>query len=105
MKNMAALMKQAQQMQKNMKDLQNKLGEVELEGTAGGELVKVTMTCKHEVRRVQIDPSVIDADDAETLEDLVAAAINDVEGKIESYVSAEMSKISGGMAGMGLPGM
>jgi len=105
MKNMAALMKQAQQMQKNMKDLQNKLGEIELEGTAGGELVKVTMTCKHEVRRVQIDPSVIDADDAETLEDLVAAAINDVEGKIENYVSAEMSKISGGMAGMGLPGM
>ncbi len=100
MKNqLAGLMKQAQQMQDNMKKAQEQLASIEVEGQSGAGLVKVTMTCKNDVKRVQIDPSLL-ADDKDMLEDLVAAAFNDAVRKAEA-VSAE--KMVGLSAGMQLP--
>ena len=78
--NLAGLMKQAQQMQENMKKMQEQLALIEVEGQSGAGLVKVTMTCRNEVRRVAIDPSLL-ADDKDMLEDLVAAAFNDAVRK------------------------
>ena len=93
------LMKQAQQMQENMRRMQEQLATQEVEGQAGAGLVKVTMTCRHDVRRVAIDPSVV-GDDRELLEDLVAAAVNDAVRKVEATVQERMGTMS---AGMGLP--
>jgi nucleoid-associated protein EbfC len=93
------LMKQAQQMQENVRRMQEQLATQEVEGQAGAGLVKVTMTCRHDVKRVSIDPSVI-GDDRELLEDLVAAAMNDAVRKVESTVQEKMGAMS---AGMGLP--
>ena len=93
------MMKQAQQMQENMQKMQDKLAEIEVEGQSGAGLVKVTMTCRHDVKRIQIDPSLL-KDDKEMLEDLVAAAVNDAVRKIESTVQEKMSGVT---AGMGLP--
>ncbi len=94
----AGLMKQAQQMQERMVKAQEELGLVEIEGQSGAGMVKILMTCKHDVRRVQIDPSVMD--DKEMLEDLVAAAVNDAVRKAEA---ATQEKMSGFTAGMQLP--
>ncbi len=94
----AGLMKQAQQMQERMTKAQEELGSVEVEGQSGAGMVKVTMTCKHDVRRVQIDASVMD--DKEMLEDLVAAAMNDAVRKAEA---ATQEKMSGFTAGLQLP--
>ena len=94
----AGLMKQAQQMQENMKKAQEQLASVEVEGQSGAGMVKVLMTCSHDVRRVTIDPSVMD--DKEMLEDLVAAAINDAMRRGEQ-VSQE--RMSGFTAGLNLP--
>jgi hypothetical protein len=100
MKNqLAGLMKQAQAMQDNMKKAQEALALVEVEGQSGAGLVKVVMTCKNDVKRVSIDPSLL-ADDKDMLEDLVAAAFNDAVRKAEA-VSAE--KLGGLSAGMQLP--
>jgi len=100
MKNqLAGLMKQAQQMQDNMKKLQDELGAMEVEGQSGAGMVKVSMTCKHEVKRVTIDPSLL-KDDKEMLEDLVAAAMNDAARKAEAAVQDKMSALTGGL---GLP--
>src|SRR5262245_57309463 len=97
MKNqLAGLMKQAQQMQDNMRKLQEQLGAVEVEGQSGAGMVKVTMTCKHEVRRVSVDPSLL-KDDKEMLEDLVAAAMNDAVRKVETTVQDRMSELTGGL--------
>ncbi len=93
------LMKQAQQMQENMKKMQDQLALVEVEGQSGAGLVKVVMTCKHDVKRVTIDPSLL-ADDKDMLEDLIAAAMNDAVRKAEA-LSAE--KMSGFTAGLNLP--
>jgi DNA-binding YbaB/EbfC family protein len=95
----AGLMKQAQQMQENMKKAQEQLATIEVEGQSGAGLVKVTMTCKHDVRRVSIDPSLL-ADDKEMLEDLVAAAVNDAVRRVEATVA---EKMSGFTAGLNLP--
>jgi nucleoid-associated protein EbfC len=95
---LGALMKQAQQMQENMKRAQDQLANVDVEGAAGGGMVKVTMTCKNDVKRVTIDASVMD--DREMLEDLIAAAMNDAVRKAEA-VSAE--KMAGFTQGMGMP--
>lgn len=95
---LGALMKQAQQMQDNMKRAQEELALVEVEGAAGGGMVKVVMTCRNIVKRVAIDAGVMD--DKEMLEDLIAAAMNDAVRKAES-TSAE--KMSGFTAGMQLP--
>jgi DNA-binding YbaB/EbfC family protein len=96
---LAGLMKQAQQMQENMRKMQEQLASVEVEGQAGAGLVKVVMTCKHDVKRVTIDPSLL-ADDKEMLEDLVAAAMNDAVRRVESTVQ---EKMAGFTAGLGLP--
>jgi nucleoid-associated protein EbfC len=96
---LAGLMKQAQQMQDNMRKMQEQLASVEVEGQAGAGLVKVVMTCKHDVKRVTIDPSLL-ADDKEMLEDLVAAAMNDAARRVESTVQ---EKMSGFTSGLGLP--
>lgn len=93
------LMKQAQQMQENMKKMQDQLGSVEVEGQSGAGLVKVVMTCRHDVKRVSIDPSLL-SDDKEMLEDLVAAAVNDAVRKAETTTQ---EKMSGFTAGLGLP--
>ena len=94
----AGLMKQAQQMQENMKKMQDSLGGIEVEGQSGAGMVKVTMTCKYDVRRVSIDPSVMD--DKEMLEDLIAAALNDAARRVESTTQ---EKMSGFTAGLNLP--
>jgi len=91
----AGLMKQAQQMQDNMKKMQDSLGSIEVEGQSGAGMVKVTMTCKYDVRRVVIDPSVMD--DKEMLEDLVAAAVNDAVRRVESTTQEKMSGFTSGL--------
>jgi len=98
---LAGLMKQAQAMQDNLKKAQDELGTMEVTGESGAGLVKVTMTCKHEVRRVAIDPSLL-AEDKDMLEDLVAAAFNAALRKAEDTSSEKLGKITGGMPG--LPG-
>ena len=97
--NIGQLMKQAQQMQENMRRMQDQLGTLEVEGQSGAGMVKVQMTCKHEVKRVSIDPSLF-GDDREMLEDLVAAAFNDASRRVESTIA---EKMSGMTAGLGLP--
>ncbi|HEX6297718.1 MAG TPA: YbaB/EbfC family nucleoid-associated protein [Burkholderiales bacterium] len=97
--NIGQLMKQAQQMQENMRRMQEQLGTLEVEGQSGAGMVKVQMTCKHEVKRVSIDPSLL-GDDREMLEDLVAAAFNDASRRVESTIA---EKMSGMTAGLGLP--
>ena len=94
----AGLMKQAQQMQENMKKAQDELSRVEVEGQSGAGMVKILMTCAHDVRRVSIDASVMD--DKEMLEDLVAAAFNDAARRVEAKIAEKMSSVT---AGMGLP--
>ncbi len=106
MKNgLAGLMKQAQQMQENMQKAQEQLATIEVEGQSGAGLVKVVMTCKHDVRRVSIDPSLL-ADDKDMLEDLVAAAFNDAVRRVETTVQEKMSGFTTGLnlpPGMKLP--
>jgi DNA-binding YbaB/EbfC family protein len=94
----AGLMKQAQQMQANMTKAQEELALLEVEGQSGAGAVKVVMTCKHEVKRVTIDPAVMD--DKEMLEDLIAAAMNDANRRAEATTA---EKMSGFAAGMQLP--
>jgi nucleoid-associated protein EbfC len=97
--NIGQLMKQAQMMQENMRRMQESLGGMEVEGQSGAGMVKVLMTCKHEVKRVSIDPSLV-KDDREMLEDLVVAAFNDAARKVEATIS---EKMAGMTAGLGLP--
>lgn len=96
---MGQLMRQAQQMQDNLKKAQAELEALEVTGEAGGGMVKVTMSCKHEVRGINIDPELL-SDDREMLEDLVAAAVNDALRKVERTVQ---EKYSGMTSGLGLP--
>lgn len=98
---LAGLMKQAQAMQDNMKKAQDELANVEVTGESGSGLVKVLMTCKHQVRRITIDPTLL-SDDKDMLEDLVAAAINDAVRKVEQTSQERLGKITAGMPG--LPG-
>jgi DNA-binding YbaB/EbfC family protein len=103
MKNqLAGLMKQAQAMQENLRKAQDELASIEVEGQSGAGLVKVVMTCKHDVKRVTIDPSLL-ADDKDMLEDLVAAAINDAVRRVESTSQEKMGKLTAGMPQ--IPGM
>ncbi len=97
MKNqLAGMMKQVQQMQDNVKKVQDSLATIEVEGQSGAGLVKVTMTCKNDVKRVVIDPSLF-GDDKDMLEDLVAAAVNDAVRKAEATASEKMSAVTAGM--------
>lgn len=98
---LAGLMKQAQAMQENLKKAQDELGQVEVTGESGAGLVQVVMTCKHDVKRVRIDPSLL-ADDKEMLEDLVAAAFNAAVRKAEETTQERMAKLTAGFPG--LPG-
>ena len=93
---LAGLMKQAQQMQENMRKLQEQLANVEVEGQSGAGLVKVVMTCKHDVKRVSIDPSLL-ADDKDMLEDLVAAAFNDAVRRAEATTQEKLGSLTSGM--------
>lgn len=97
MKNqLAGLMQQAQKMQENMKRLQDELASIEVEGQSGAGMVKVIMTCKNQVRRVQIDPSLV-GDDKDMLEDLVAAAFNDAVRRAEETSQQKMASVTAGM--------
>src|SRR6202163_1433020 len=97
--NINNLMKQAQAMQANMAKAQAEIANIEVTGESGGGMVKVTMSGRHEVKRVQIEPAVA-RDDRELLEDLIAAAVNDAVHRVESAIQ---EKMAGAMAGMQLP--
>lgn len=97
--NLGNMMKQAQMVQENMKKMQDKLATIEVEGQSGAGMVKVIMTCRHDVKRVSIDDSLV-GDDKEMLEDLVAAAFNDAVRRVEATTQEKMAELS---SGLGLP--
>ncbi len=103
--NMQQLMKQAQKMQQQMAQAQQQLAETQVTGTSGGGLVTATVTGAGEVLSVKIDPQAVDPDDVETLEDLVVAAIRDAAGNAQELQESTMAPLSGGLGGLGLPGM
>ena len=106
MKNLSGLMKQAQQMQEKMQEMQSKLEGMEIEGVAGAGLVTVTLSGKGDLRRLKIDPKIIDPADGEMLEDLIVAAHTDAKRKMEAAAAEEMQKVTGGLQlppGMKLP--
>ena len=102
MKNMGQLMKQAQAMQQRMAEMQEKLEEVEVAGTSGAGLVQVTINGKGNMRALKIDPSLVDPQETEVLEDLIVAAFNDAKAKLEAHTTEEMNKVTGGM---NIPGL
>ena len=97
--NLGNMMKQAQMVQENMRQMQEKLATIEVEGQSGAGMVKVVMTCRHDVKRISIDDSLV-GDDKEMLEDLVAAAFNDAVRHVESTTQEKMAELS---SGLGLP--
>jgi DNA-binding YbaB/EbfC family protein len=106
MKNLGNMLKEAQKLQSKMAEMQAKLAETELSGAAGGGMVNVTLNGKGEMRKVKIDPSLVDPAEVEILEDLIVAAFNEAKAKIEAHVQEEMGKLTGGMSlppGMKLP--
>ncbi len=106
MKNLGNLMKQAQQMQSKMAEMQAKMGDLEVTGASGGGMLKVTLNGKYELKGIKIDPSLVSADDVEVLEDLIVAAFNDAKTKAETAMQDEMAKLTGGLnlpAGFKLP--
>ncbi|MCI0431559.1 MAG: YbaB/EbfC family nucleoid-associated protein [Rhodospirillales bacterium] len=106
MKNLGQMLKQAQAMQARMAELQTQLEQVEMTGGAGGGMVAVTINGKGEARQVKIDPTLVDPDEIEVLEDLIVAAFNDAKAKVEAHVAEEMAKLTGGLnlpAGLKLP--
>ena len=106
MVNLGNMMKQAQQLQKKMAEAQNKLNDIEVEGTSRGGLIKVTATAKGIFKRISIDDSLIKQDEKEILEDLIVAAINDAKEKGEAAAQEEMKNLTGGLPlppGMKLP--
>jgi DNA-binding YbaB/EbfC family protein len=106
MKNLAGLMKQAQQMQTKMQEIQETLAALEITGEAGAGLVSVTLNGKGEMRAVRIDPKVVDPSDTEMLQDLIVAAHRAAKDKVEAASQAEMQKVTGGLQlppGMKLP--
>ena len=105
MKNMFDIMKQAQQLQSRMQDLQTELETAEVEGRTGGGLVAVTMSGKGEVKKVSIDPSLMKEDEREVLEDLMVAACADAKTKAEAMAAEKMKAVTGGLPippGLGL---
>ena len=106
MKNLGNMLKQAQEMQSRMAELQTRLDGVEMVGASGGGMVQVTLSGKGEMKKLKIDRSLVDPAETEVLEDLILAAFNDAKARVESHVSAEMSKLTGGLnlpPGMKLP--
>jgi DNA-binding YbaB/EbfC family protein len=106
MKNLGQMMKQAQEMQAKMAEMQARLDQVEMTGAAGGGLVQVTLTGKGDMRMIKIDKSLVDPNEVEVLEDLIRAAFSDAKARVESHMAEEMSKLTGGLKlppGMKLP--
>ena len=97
MKNLGQMMKQAQEMQAKMAEMQQQLSESEMTGAAGGGMVQVTMSGKGELRAVKIDPKIVDPGEVEVLEDLIVAAAADAKTKVEAHVAEEMKKLTGGL--------
>ena len=102
MKDIGKLLKQAQQVQTKMAEMQAKLAEKTVESSAGGGMVKVTMTGQHEIVTVKIDPEVVDPSDIEMLEDLIIAAVNEAKAQVDDMIAKDMSSLTGGMP---LPGL
>jgi len=96
------LMKQAQAMQDNLRKAQEELANIEVEGKSGGGMVTVTMTCRHDIRKVDIDDSMMNSEDKEVLEDLIAAAVNDAVRKVEQTTQEKMAGLTGGL---NIPGL
>lgn len=106
MKNLGNMLKEAQKLQSRMGEMQEKLADLEISGSSGGGLVTITLNGKSEMRSCKIDPSLINPDETEILEDLVVAACNDAKSKVEAHVQEEMGKLTGGLPlppGMKLP--
>lgn len=97
MKDLMGMMKQVKQMQERMQVVQAELEELEVEGQSGGGLVKVTLNGKGEMRKVQIDPSLMKPDESEILEDLIVAATSDAKSKVEAQVQDKMADVTGGL--------
>ena len=97
MKNLGQMMKQAQEMQSKMDEMQSKLAEMEMIGSSGAGMIEVTLSGKSVVRKIKIDPAVIDPSDPEVLEDLIVAAFNDAKLKVEAKVGDKMSEMTGGI--------
>lgn len=102
MKDFGKLLKQAQQVQAKMAEIQAKLAEKTIEASAGGGMVKVVMNGRHEIVTISIDPEVVDPSDVEMLEELVVAAVNEARSRVDEMVKAEMSTLTGGLA---IPGL
>ena len=106
MKNLSGLMKQASQMQARMQEMQSKLEALEIEGQSGGGMVTATLSGKSELKRIKIDPKLLDPAEAEMLEDLIVAAHADAKKKLDAAAADEMGKLTGGLdlpAGLKLP--
>ena len=99
--NMNNIMKQAQKMQKQMEEATRELEEKEVSSSSGGGVVEVTVSGKKEITKIKIDPEAVDPDDVEMLEDLIMAAANEALRQIDEISSQSMSKITGGLGGMG----
>ena len=97
MKNLGNIMKQVQDMQTRMSEMQEKLADIEIVGNAGAGMVQATLNGKSELKRLKIDPSLMNPSEAEVLEDLIVAAVNDARGRVEKYAQEEMSKLTGGL--------
>ena len=97
MKNLGNLLKQAQDMQTRMQELQEQLARAEVTGTSGAGMIQITLSGKGEARSIKIDPSLINANETEVLEDLLLAAFNDARGKVEAHAAEEMGKLTGGL--------
>lgn len=102
MKDIGKLLKQAQQMQSKMAEMQERLAGETVEVTAGGGMVKTVMNGRHEVVSIKIDPEVVDPSDVEMLEDLIIAALNECRAKVDEMIKSEMSSLTGGLP---IPGL
>jgi DNA-binding YbaB/EbfC family protein len=106
MKNIGQLMKQAQEMQAKMAEMQAQLEAVEMTGAAGAGMVQLTLNGKGDLKKLKIDPALLDPKEVEVLEDLIIAAFNDARGKVSAHAEQEMQKLTGGLqlpGGMKLP--
>ncbi len=97
MKNLGQMMKQAQEMQAKMAEMQERLAAVEVTGASGGGMIQVTLNGKGEMRKIAIDPALMDPNEVEVLEDLIVAATNDAKVKVEAQAAQRMSELTGGL--------
>ncbi len=102
MKDLSKMLKQLQQTQSKMMEVQEELAAKSVEGSAGGGMIKVVINGRHEVLSVKIDPTVVDTEDVEMLEDLVTAAVNDAHARVDEMIRSEMGRVAGGFP---MPGM